>query len=319
MKGNVHIFFVVVLLLIFTGCGNSNVDLIKDSTFNNDSTVNIGKTLGHLFSGGDWDSKDNDGRTVVSFSGKIKQSMHEEFDKELDKLTISERLEYYAEKIPEIGSEYEKSLGLLNKKIKEYVVANEKEYNLVKKYQLGCNFSLDDLNSSLLTYDHGAGRKICNYSPNLNGSILIEKYTEEENKGLENALDEVIKTKTAMDNSKEISQELLAELYSKSSLVEDEIKSKHDRFCSQTDKLADKYNQGLKELQEELSIAEQEIVPQLVEKISEKYYFPTGSDVKFEWTIYPSGDKFKFTDISCETIEEGGCTQLYFVAVGNSM
>ena len=78
MKRIFLLSIIAVISLLFFGCGDSNIDLVKNGNFPGYATTIIGDMLDNAFEGTKWSSQENSkGEIVVLFEGKITQKMHD--------------------------------------------------------------------------------------------------------------------------------------------------------------------------------------------------------------------------------------------------
>lgn len=78
MKKYFFLGIIAAVSLLIQGCGDSNIDLVKNSNFPGYDTVTVGKMLDNVFEKVNWSSNENSkGELVVLFEGKISQKMHD--------------------------------------------------------------------------------------------------------------------------------------------------------------------------------------------------------------------------------------------------
>ena len=78
MKKRTFLALLFCFLLPLSGCGDSNIDLVKNASFRGYETTTIGKMLDSTFEKTKWSSQQNPkGEILVLFEGKIPQKMHD--------------------------------------------------------------------------------------------------------------------------------------------------------------------------------------------------------------------------------------------------
>lgn len=71
------IITITLLMAILTGCGDSNVSLVKDGTLASYPNSTVGNAFEGTFEDCDWDAETNaKGATIVTFTGKITPATH---------------------------------------------------------------------------------------------------------------------------------------------------------------------------------------------------------------------------------------------------
>lgn len=120
--GNISSFMLCFALFgCLLGCSDSNIKLVQESVFHNNSLINVKDTTDLIFSDTNWKSFKDDGKNKVMFVGKITKDTHGAMvEKFSHTITVAS--------VPELGENFDKGIKPYEAKIQEVSDTLGKEY-----------------------------------------------------------------------------------------------------------------------------------------------------------------------------------------------
>ncbi len=353
-KNTYKLYLVMVAVVLFCcSCSDSNVKVIKKSTFSDNSAINIEDTLDGIFKNTDWESKSENGRTKVVFTGEVTRETHQTMVKELGS-------SIHFDSISELYNQYKNELRPYKEKVEKFKSENKKGHRTKKrlcdeytdKYnELINNISMSNSHIERIDGENSKYQQAVKKTEN-----EIEELKKQRKKILGMSREEIIALgksksswyhvpKTDFDFEQEYERLVhpvnykIDRLSQRKDMYEYEIEvdleqidayrakikenetpiPKFERLknssCNELKKI--NYIAKLNKLTADLSEKENELLKKYQQEFNEDYLYPVGSWVRIKWIFLPN-QSHEVTSLECETLGSEDCLYIYTKAVFDS-
>lgn len=262
--------------LLVGGCSDNAVKLVKDGCMNEYPDVTIGNIMALRFADGKWSSETKSGRKIVTFQGKIRPETHALAIRTYGHSFLAALTASIKSVNPNIAltKQYQENLPQTQLAEDEKLFAAAKEKISAIEQQMwdtGLNISPDhDFRES--------EQSRISLMKNYQKLLASHDYGEGKEFGSRETIEEKI----------------------------EELKEKEAKYraCEVLAKQWYPIKQQRQALEEKIKVIKDEAIAKTVDKL----YWTTGSNVMFQWIVYPDGKNFELASFSNNSWADTGIT-----------
>lgn len=322
----------VAAISFLSGC-SGEVSTVRDGSMPGYKKTTVGKGFEANFDDGKWTSEERGGKTYVKFTGKVSKALHDKAAKEnLDKSPrlgseFSEALqakqdafqEYYNKAIEEARNS--KEIVDLGNEIKALydgstsLVADSPQLARIGKEAGEAQKAIEAAKEALVPLKRDLAKEEERLRPGRMGAAASAKTPEQANSIFRAMLtneapsvpDNVERTEKEKEligkikeiegsiaKNKEAIDQLVKEAKAEAARLDDERTKMYAKAKQMEADRDERLSKVIRDLDKKWEAEQAEFYKQGIEK----YLFPVGSEVAFEWLVYPDGGKFELTAAS---------------------